>query len=151
MAGPAETRVRWRVLIVDDEVQNLETFRRVWRREYEVVTADSGPTALKLLASQEFDVVLTDYGMPGMNGSAFVEVARRTQPVAIVMVTGYADTAEVRELAEVGALFGVVGKPWDRRTIIDVIERASVHTRTLRATAQARSHGTSQPIEVRAR
>lgn len=140
--------MRWRVLIVDDEVQNLDTFRRVWRREYDVTVADSGPRALELLARQEFDVVLSDYGMPGMNGSMFVELARPVQPVAIVMVTGYADTSEVRALAEVGALFGVVGKPWDRKTIIDVIERASAHTRAIRAEAQSRC---AAPVQVHVR
>lgn len=146
MPGPADTHARWRVLVVDDEVQNLETFRRVWRREYDITIADSGQAGLRALADREFDVVLTDYGMPGMNGSTFVEVARRTQPVAIVMVTGYADTAEVRELAEVGVLFGVVGKPWDRKTIIDVIERASAHTRTIRARGQAPDEATVQAV-----
>lgn len=139
MAGLAESpSARRRVLIVDDEVQNLDTFRRVWRRQYEIETATSGAAGLELLADREFDVVLTDYGMPGMNGSAFVEVAQKTQAVAIVMITGYADTPEVRHLEEVGALFSVVGKPWDRKTIIDVIERASQHTQAIRSRAQVR-------------
>lgn len=139
MTGTAETvRARRRVLIVDDEVQNLDTFRRVWRRDYEIATAASGAAGLELLAGREFDVVLTDFGMPGMNGSAFVQVARQTQSVAIVMITGYIDKPEVRELEQTGALFSVVGKPWDRKTIIDVIERASEHTDAIRAQAPAR-------------
>ncbi|HVV85838.1 MAG TPA: response regulator [Kofleriaceae bacterium] len=129
---------RPRVLIVDDEVQNLETFRRVWRRQFDIATASSGPAGLELLADREFDVVLTDYGMPGMNGSAFVQHAHQAQQVAIVMITGYVDTPEVRHLEEVGALFTVVGKPWDRQTIVDVIQRACEHTHTIRARAHAR-------------
>ena len=136
MAGSPNTpSARWRVLVVDDEVQNLQTFQRVWRREYEIAIADSGAAGLALLAGQEFDVVLTDFGMPEMDGAEFVEVARRTQAVAIVMVTGYIDKPEVRRLEDDGALFGVVGKPWDRSTILDVIERAGAHTRTIRSQA----------------
>lgn len=139
MTGTAETvRARRRVLIVDDEVQNLDTFRRVWRRDYEIATATSGAAGLELLAGREFDVVLTDFGMPGMNGSTFVQVARQMQSVAIVMITGYVDKPEVRELEQTGALFSVLGKPWDRQTIIDVIERASEHTDAIRAQAPVR-------------
>lgn len=133
---PVGTRPR--VLIVDDEVQNLSTFQRVWRKQYEVHVAASGPDGLAQMAEREFDVVLTDFGMPGMNGSTFVRVARQTQTVAFVMITGYVDKPEVRELEETGELFSVVGKPWDRNSIADVIERARAHTRTLRTQAAVR-------------
>lgn len=136
MVGPTNIpSARWRVLIVDDEVENLQTFQRVWRREYDIATAASGAAGIELLAVREFDVVLTDFGMPEMDGAAFVEVARRTQSVAIVMVTGYLDKPEVRQLEDDGALFGVVGKPWDRTALLDVIERAGAHTRTIRSQA----------------
>ena len=39
---------------------------------------------------------------------------------------------EVVELEETGRIFAIVGKPWDRQTIMDIIARASEHTRTLR-------------------
>ncbi len=133
---PASARPR--VLVVDDELQNLSTFRRVWRKAYEIETATSGPAGLALLAERQFDVVLTDFGMPGMNGSAFVRVARQTQAVAFVMITGYVDKPEVRELEESGELFSVVGKPWDRHSIAEVIARASEHTQAIRARTAVR-------------
>lgn len=121
-------RPRRRVLVVDDEVRNLETFRRVWRREYDITVADSAAAGLALLAEGTFDVVLTDYGMPEMNGAEFVRRARRAHDVPFVMVTGYADVPEVQMMAERGELFSVVGKPWTRDTILDVVERASALT-----------------------
>lgn len=124
---------RPRVLIVDDEVQNLSTFQRVWRKHYQIETAASGPAGLAKLAEHEFDVVLTDFGMPGMNGSTFVRAGRRTQSVAFVMITGYSDKPEVRELEDTGELFSVVGKPWDRNSIAEVIARASEYTQSMRA------------------
>ena len=90
------------------------------------------------MAAQPFDVVMTDYLMPGMNGAEFVGAARGVQPVAMVMITGYIDTPEVRRLEDAGHLFCVVGKPWERRTIIDVVARAQEHTRALRARALQR-------------
>ncbi len=129
---------RIRVLLVDDEVQNLETFRRVWRKHFEIETASSGEAGLQLLAHREFDVVLTDYGMPGMNGEVFTRRARTTQDVAIVMVTGYLDTLEVRALEDAGELFSVLGKPWNRADMLDVIARACERTQALRARTAAR-------------
>jgi response regulator RpfG family c-di-GMP phosphodiesterase len=123
---------RRRVLVVDDEIGNLETFRRVWRRQYDVIVADSAAAGLALLAEGAFDVVLTDYGMPEMNGAEFVRRARRVRDVAFVMVTGYADIPEVQMMADGGELFSVVGKPWTRATILDVVERASAYTDDLR-------------------
>ncbi len=124
-----------RLLIVDDEVANLETFRRVWRRHYDITTASSGAAGLALLGQREFDVVLTDYGMPEMNGAAFVRAAAHRQTVALVVITGFVDKPEVRELEDNGEVFAVVGKPWDRATITSVIARASDHTRSLRRSA----------------
>jgi two-component system, sensor histidine kinase and response regulator len=124
---------RLRILVVDDEVQNLDTFRRVWRKQYDIATATSGTAGLDLLASGSFDAVLTDFGMPGMTGAEFVREARLLQPVAFVMVTGYADTPEVIALETSGEVFAVVGKPWNRQAITDVIARATAHTSTLRA------------------
>jgi CheY-like chemotaxis protein len=124
---------RRHVLMVDDEFQNLETFRRVYRNKFEIEIAQDGSSALDLLATRQFDVVLTDYGMPGMNGAEFVAEARNVQQVAIVMVTGYAEKSEVLALEASGSLFMVMSKPWDRKQFIDVIERASEHTRSLRS------------------
>jgi CheY-like chemotaxis protein len=122
-----------RLLVVDDEVPNLTTFQRVYRKHYDIHVASSGPAALELLAAgNHFDVILSDFGMPVMTGAEFVERARRLQPVAVVMVTGYMNHPEVLELESSGAVFAIVGKPWDRQTIIEVIARASEHTHALR-------------------
>jgi CheY-like chemotaxis protein len=121
-----------RLLLVDDELPNLETFQRVYRKLYEIHVAPSGSAGLELLGDNEFDVVLSDYGMPGMTGAEFVSKAKHTQPVAVVMVTGYMNHPEVQKLENSGEVFAVLGKPWDKDSIIDVIARASERTRTLR-------------------
>jgi CheY-like chemotaxis protein len=121
-----------RLLLVDDELPNLETFKRVYRKLYDISVAPSGPAGLELLGDKQFDVVLSDFGMPGMTGAEFVSKAKRTQPVAVVMVTGYMNHPEVLELETSGEIFAVIGKPWDKQSIIDVIARASECTRSMR-------------------
>ena len=121
-----------RLLLVDDEIPNLETFQRVYRKLYDIKVAPSGSAALELLGDSQFDVVLSDFGMPGMTGAEFVSQAKRKQSVAVVMVTGYMNHPEVIELESSGAIFAIVGKPWDKDSIIDVIARASECTRSMR-------------------
>jgi CheY-like chemotaxis protein len=121
-----------RLLLVDDERPNLETFQRVYRKLYEIHVAPSGAAGLELLAGNQFDVVVSDYGMPGMTGAEFASKAKCTQPVAVVMVTGYTNHPEVQKLEASGEVFAVVGKPWEKDAIIDVIARASECTKMLR-------------------
>jgi len=121
-----------RLLLVDDEAPNLDTFRRVYRKMYDIQVAQSGSAGLELLSGKQFDVVLSDFGMPGMSGAEFVSKAKRTQPIAVVMVTGFMNHPEVQELETSGEVFAVVGKPWDKDSFIDVIARASECTKTLR-------------------
>ena len=121
-----------RLLLVDDELPNLETFQRVYRKMYDIRVAPSGSAGLELMSDNEFDVVLSDYGMPGMTGAEFVSKAKRTQPIAVVMVTGFINHPEVQKLETSGDVFAVLGKPWEKDSIIDVIARASELTKTLR-------------------
>jgi adenylate cyclase len=121
-----------RVLVVDDEPPNLETFRRVYRKLYEISVATSGAIGLELLAKSKFDVVLSDFSMPGMSGAEFVSKAQESQPIAVVMLTGHICHPEVVELETSGAIFAVVGKPWQKESMIEVVARASECTRSLR-------------------
>jgi len=121
-----------RLLVVDDELPNLRTFQRVYRKQYEIAIAQSGAEGLALLGDREFDVVLSDFGMPEMNGAELVARAKTIQRVAIVMVTGYVNHPEVVALEQAGEVYAVVGKPWDRDAICEVIARASEYTSTIR-------------------
>lgn len=121
------------MLVVDDELQNLSTFKRVFRNQYEISLASSASEALGMLAGGEFDAVLTDFGMPGMNGAEFVRAAKGISTVAFVMVTGYMDRDEVVDLQASGELYCVVGKPWDRASILQAVEGATTRTQALRS------------------
>ncbi len=121
-----------RLLVVDDELPNLDTFRRAYRKIFDIEIASSGAAGLELLTDHEFDVVLSDFSMPGMSGAEFVSKAKGTQRVAVVMVTGYMGHQDVVDLEESGEIFAVIGKPWDKQTMIDVVARASERTKSMR-------------------
>lgn len=123
------------VLIVDDELPNLRCFQRAYRKHYDVHVAASGEEALSMMAERTFDVVLSDYGMPAMTGAQLVEKARHLHRGAFVMVTGYMTHPEVLDLEAAGRVFAVVSKPWERELLLEVVARASEHTRHLRDAA----------------
>jgi two-component system NtrC family sensor kinase len=80
-AGAAGTAGHCRVLVVDDEREIVELLREILELAGHTVTvADSGEIALSLLASAEFDLVLSDVRMPGMDGIILYEMVRSRYP-----------------------------------------------------------------------
>ncbi|NHC06461.1 response regulator receiver domain-containing protein [Azonexus fungiphilus] len=131
-----------RVLIVDDEPSILKSLQRLLRAapccyggrqfELEVVTASSPLTALQLARTQEFDLFVSDYRMPEMDGIEFLKAARTLWPdAARLILSGYADlNALVRAVNEVG-IDRFVGKPWNDYELMSAIGQALAHRQLL--------------------
>src|SRR5579864_3131362 len=117
---------RHTLLIVDDEVDVLESLRHLFHRAYRVLTATSGTEALKLLAENEVHLILSDQRMPGMTGDAFLAEARRLFPdVVRMMFTGYADIQAVINAVNEGSIFRYIVKPWDTAELEVIIRQAA--------------------------
>jgi two-component system, sensor histidine kinase and response regulator len=115
-----------RVLVVDDESYNLDTFRRVFRRDFEMRFATGGEEALELLGEGDYDVVVTDHAMPGMSGVELLTRLRETHPrLGRVMVTAHAELAEVREASASGIPVAVIMKPWRKEELLHWIRHAA--------------------------
>ena len=122
-AGPAR---RHTLLVVDDEVDVLESLRHLFHRTYRVVTASTGDQAVEVLRNQEVHLILSDQRMPGMTGDAFLSQARKLQPDAIRMLfTGYADIQAVINAVNEGHIFRYILKPWDAAELEGVIRQAA--------------------------
>lgn len=95
-----------RVLLVDDTEDTLEAFGDLLGLEGAVVTtANNGHKALELTRTQDFDVVLSDIGMPEMDGCQLLEALRRdprTATVPAVALTGYGRPNDVRRVMDAG-------------------------------------------------
>ena len=109
------TPPKYRLLLVDDEPGIVNALRRVFRQEnYEVVTAGSGDEALKRLAEGSFQLVISDFMMPGMNGAQFLREVKQRSPETIrIMLTGHADTDAVMGAINDGAVYKFILKPWN--------------------------------------
>ena len=117
---------RHTLLIVDDEVDVLESLRHQFHRTYRVLTAGSGGQAVSVLDTNEVQLILSDQRMPGMQGDSFLSQARRLQPDAIRMLfTGYADIQAVINAVNEGHIFRYILKPWDTVELEGIIRQAA--------------------------
>jgi response regulator RpfG family c-di-GMP phosphodiesterase len=103
------------ILVVDDERNIIKALFRLLRAPDRVLlAAQAGEEAILTLASEHVDLVISDEKMPGMSGLALLERARSLAPEAIrVLLTGFPDTALVREALGKRIAHHVVLKPWD--------------------------------------
>jgi DNA-binding NtrC family response regulator len=102
-----------RVLLVDDDRALLASMARNLRGRYELVTAESGPEALKLAgAFPPFATIVADMQMPGMNG---IELLRAFEKLCVtttrIMLTGQTDLATAMEAVNHGHVFRFLTKP----------------------------------------
>ena len=81
-----------RVLVVDDEPNTREVVSGYLRGDgHRVKTASDGSEAVQHFMSEDFDLVITDHGMPGMNGLQLAEVVHRINPAkSVILLTGFA-------------------------------------------------------------
>ncbi|HEU0251446.1 MAG TPA: response regulator [Pyrinomonadaceae bacterium] len=121
-----EPRERRTALVVDDVADVTEMLAVVLSHAgYSVVTAASAPAALKAARERQFDVIISDIGMPEMNG---YQLARevRTLPgyenVPMVAVTGYS-MFDDKERSTKAGFNAHMTKPIDPRALLDLIEQ----------------------------
>jgi len=122
----AEPRERRSALVVDDVADVTEMLAVVLTHAgYSVVTAASAPAALKAARERQFDVIISDIGMPEMNG---YQLARemRTMPgyetIPMVAVTGYS-MFDDKERSTNAGFNAHMTKPIDPRALIELIDQ----------------------------
>jgi two-component system chemotaxis response regulator CheY len=113
-----------RVLVVDDMGSIRQVITALLKESgYETAQASSGIQALELMKKTKFDLVLSDWNMPGMTGSEFVTAIRATDRVMpIVMVTAEADRERIMELQAIG-VNGYLLKPFKQQALLTVLAK----------------------------
>ncbi len=113
------------ILYVDDEQNNLVSFKATFRIKYNVHTALSGDEAMQIIDSTPIDVIITDQRMPNMTGVEFLEKVLETHPEPMrILLTGYADMSAVVDAVNKGKIFHYLSKPWNEEELSMSIERA---------------------------
>jgi CheY-like chemotaxis protein len=113
-----------RVLVVDDESIVARSIKRLLDHDgHDVQTADSGATALAILEHEAFDLIITDYTMPDMNGVELAALIKERRPaLMVVMVTAFADEFGNYGKASAGVDL-VVNKPFSLQELRDAVAK----------------------------
>ncbi|WP_207420989.1 response regulator [Desertivirga brevis] len=113
------------VLYVDDEPNNLFSFKATFRLKYNIITAMSGDEAMEILKNTPVEIIITDQRMPNMTGVEFLEKVLEINPEPIrLLLTGYADMNAVIDAVNKGKIFHYLTKPWNEEELTMSIERA---------------------------
>ena len=138
------------ILLVDDNANGLAARRAVLNElGHNIVTASSGSQALEKFAAQDFDVVVTDYKMPRMDGLELIIRLRKLSPtLPLILISGFADTMGLNEAStgadiviqksnnEVAHLVRAIGRLLGKKV------RKPAGSVALPGTAKTKKHGT---------
>jgi CheY-like chemotaxis protein len=116
-----------KILVVDDEPDNLDLLYRTFRRDFQVLKADSGIKALQLLQEEgEVAVIISDQRMPQMKGTEFLSRTLPQFPHTVrIILTGFTDIEDLVEAINSGQVYKYITKPWDPVELRAVVQKAS--------------------------
>ncbi len=132
LASPSTTEKRQRILVVDDEPEMATVIEQaLTRRGYDVTQLQSADAAWELLEREDFDVVVTDINMKGMNGVELTErSARNRHDVPVIVITAFGSLETATAVLRAGA-YDFITKPFDIDQLVVGVERA-IQNRRLR-------------------
>src|SRR4030043_1535054 len=116
------------ILIVDDEVGPRESLRMILKPIYEVFMASNGREAIKVVETENIDLVTLDLKMPGFSGiDVLQEIKKIKRDIEVIIITGYGNLTNAQEAIRYGAgdfiskpfnvadIFGIISKSFERR------------------------------------
>ena len=112
------------VLYVDDEENNLNSFRAALRRNYNIYTALSGEEGMDILSKNDIHVVVTDQRMPTMTGVQFLQHIPPEKDNIRIILTGFSDIESIIEAINTGMVYRYITKPWDKDELKITIDNA---------------------------
>jgi serine/threonine protein kinase/DNA-binding NarL/FixJ family response regulator len=122
-ARPVEN-ARLKLLIVDDERDNLDALVRLFRQRYEIFDTTRPEEALLILENNAIDILLTDQRMPGMTGIELIQWANELRPQLLkVIISAFVDTPTLLEAINNGAIHRYVIKPWEPDKLLATVEQ----------------------------
>lgn len=129
-----------KILIVDDEESMRHVLSEMLTQEgYAVECASDGAAALKILAEEEYDFVLSDIRMPQMDGTELLDqILKKNIPTTVVLMSAFGDVTTALDAIKRGA-YDYIPKPFKSDEIILTLKKAEEHIRLLRENALLRT------------
>ena len=116
---------RYRILIVDDEEDNLALLYRTLRSKYDITKAHSAIEALEILKTEQFDCILSDHKMPLMDGVEFLKRVYDLYPNTMrLLVTAYSDVKILIDAINYAKIYRYIKKPYTPDELLMIVEAA---------------------------
>lgn len=123
------TELRAKILVVDDEEQNLVSFKASFRRNFNILTAISADEALQMVhENPDIKVVVSDHRMPVKTGVKFLEELKAIDSDIIrIVLTGYADLDATKDAINKADVYRYLNKPWNETDLLSTLNAAIEH------------------------
>jgi CheY-like chemotaxis protein len=123
----ANRKQKAKLLVVDDEPDNIDLLYRTFRRDFQVLKASNGLEALQVLEEEgEVAVIISDQRMPEMKGTEFLSRTVPNFPNTIrIILTGFTDVEDLVEAINAGQVYRYITKPWDPSQLKEVVDVAA--------------------------
>ena len=116
---------KYKLLIVDDEEDNLALMYRTLRTRYNITKAHSAIEALEILRTEQFDCILSDHKMPLMDGVEFLKRVNDMQPKTMrLLVTAYSDVKILIDAINYAKIYRYIKKPYSPDELLMIVEAA---------------------------
>ena len=118
------------VLILDDEPIVWKRLKPALEKAgYEVEAFSQSSNAMRRVGEKEFDIVVTDLKMEGIDGMAFMtEVKKRSPRTEVIVITGFATMETAKESFQKG-VFDFLAKPFKRGELLEIVKKAEAKVR----------------------
>jgi DNA-binding NtrC family response regulator len=119
-----------RILVLDDEPAVVNALRRTLRSAFPkdavvIETFDEPEAAVLRAGEQEFDVVISDFRMPGLNGADVLQLVKGLQPDAIrIVVSATTEFVDIMAAVNRAEIFRYMTKPWDQEDLVATVREA---------------------------
>ncbi|MCV3216259.1 SpoIIE family protein phosphatase [Plectonema radiosum NIES-515] len=115
-----------KLMVVDDEPDNLDLLYRTFRRDFQVYRASHARDAIEILDKEgEMAVIISDQRMPEMNGTEFLSRTVDRFPDTIrILLTGFTDVEDLVDAINSGQVFKYITKPWNPDRLKAVVWQA---------------------------
>lgn len=117
---------KFRVLIVDDEEDNLALLYRTLRQDFSILKTTSPLEALKILDENPVDIIISDHKMEEMDGVEFLKKSYEKYPQCVrLLVTAYSDSSILIGAINYGKIYRYIRKPWDPSELLLTVKAAA--------------------------
>ncbi|MBD2384921.1 SpoIIE family protein phosphatase [Cylindrospermum sp. FACHB-282] len=134
-----ETEIdKLKLMVVDDEPDNLDLLYRTFRRDFKVYKASHALKALEILDEEgEMAVIISDQRMPDMNGTEFLSLTVERFPDTIrILLTGFTDVEDLVDAINSGQVFKYITKPWSPDRLKALVGQATDTYRVVKKRTQ---------------